>query len=141
MNREDAVRRIRALRNVTLENGALAPEVDNAGRLLQRIAERFAIEPEERQAQPRPMHSSAAWDYWCSLLSEFHIEGRRFCNRGSGMIGPDRLIVIKLDTSEWQGQRGDPGGYQALAKTPGFGSLSLSFVGKPPPPPTFSSAP
>ena len=132
MNREDALRRIRALRNVTLENGALAPEVDNAGRLLQRIAERFAIEPEERQAQPRPMHSSAAWDYWCSLLSEFHIEGRRFCNRGSGMIGPDRLIVIKLDTSEWQVQRVTRGGYQAIAKHRGLESLRLYLGGNAP---------
>jgi hypothetical protein len=125
MNREDAVRRIRALRKVTLENGALPPEVDNAGRLLQRIAERFAIEPEERQAQPHPMHSSAAWDYWCWLLSEFHVEGRRFCNRASGMMGPDRLIVIKLDTSEWQVQRVTPRGYQAIVKHRGLESLRV----------------
>ena len=63
MNREDALRKVRALRNVTLASGALPAEVDNAARLSKRIAERFAIECEERQEQPRPTQSSAAWDY------------------------------------------------------------------------------
>ena len=63
MNREDALRKVRALRNLTLASGALPAEVDNAARLSKRIAsERFAIDCEERQAQPRPTQSSASWD-------------------------------------------------------------------------------
>jgi hypothetical protein len=52
MNHEDAMRRIHALRNVTLSSGAFPAEVDTARRLSKRIAERFAIDPEERQPQP-----------------------------------------------------------------------------------------
>jgi hypothetical protein len=125
MNHDDAVRRIHALQNITLSSGAFPAEVDNAGRLLKRIAERFAIEPEEHQPQPRPMRSSAAWDYWCRLLGEFRIEARRFCNRANGMMGPDRLIVIKLDTGEWQIQRAAPGGRQTIVKHRGLESLRL----------------
>ena len=125
MNREDALRKVRALRNVTLASGALPAEVDNAARLSKRIAERFAIECEERQEQPRPTQSSAAWDYWRWLLSEFHIEARRFCNRASGAMGTDRLIVIRLDTSEWQLQRQTLAGYQTIFKQRGLESLRL----------------
>src|ERR1700687_2778969 len=125
MNREDALRTICALRNITLATGALPAEVENARRLLKRIAERFAIELEERQPQPRPEHCSAVWNYWCFLLSEFRIEARRFRNRASGMMGTDRLIVIKLDTGEWQVQRVTPGGYQTVVKHRGLESLRL----------------
>jgi hypothetical protein len=123
VNRKDALRKVRALRNVTLASGALPAEVDNAGRLSKRIAERFAIECEERQEQPRPTQSSATWDYWRWLLSEFRIEARRFCNRASGAMGTDRLIVIRLDTSEWQIQRQTLAGYQTVVKQRGLESL------------------
>jgi hypothetical protein len=125
MNHEDAIRRIHALRNVTLSSGAFPAEVDTARRPSKRIAERFAIDPEERQPQPRPMDSSAAWNYWCWMLREFCIEASRFRNRASATMGPDRLIVIKLDTGEWQIQRAALGGYQTIVKHRGLESLRL----------------
>jgi hypothetical protein len=47
------------------------------------------------------------------------------CNRASGTMGTDRLIVIRLDTSEWQVQRQTLAGYQTIVKQPGLESLRL----------------
>jgi hypothetical protein len=40
-------------------------------------------------------------------------------------MGKDRLIVIRLDTSEWKVQRLTLGGYQTIVKRRGLESLRL----------------
>ena len=47
MRTEDALRKIRLLRQVRTENGALATEVENAARLAKVLMERYAIKAED----------------------------------------------------------------------------------------------
>jgi hypothetical protein len=65
MNREDARRRIRALRRITENAGASTAEVETAAGPARRIAARFSVEACDEPFAPRPTlaSSSAAWDY------------------------------------------------------------------------------
>ena len=130
MNREDALRKVRALRNLRLASGALPAEVDNAARLSKRIAERFAIDCEERQAQPRPTQSSAAWDY-CWLLSEFRIEARRFCNPAALWVPTDSSSLGSTRVSG--SYNGRLSRYQTIFKQRGLESLRLYLQENAPP--------
>jgi hypothetical protein len=47
MRTEDALRKIGLLRKVRTENGAMAPEAENAARLAKALMERFAIRAED----------------------------------------------------------------------------------------------
>jgi hypothetical protein len=134
MNRDDALRRIRALRKLTIDEGASPAEAETAARLARQIGERFSIEPgiERFSAEPPSTSSSAAWDYWRWLLSEFHIEARRFCNRAFGKIGTDKQVVINLCTGEWQVQRVFLTGCETIAQKRGLDALRSYLHGNAP---------
>jgi hypothetical protein len=121
MKREDAMRKIRAMRNITMENGATPAEVDLAKQFVGRMILDYNIQRDE----PRPSvsrRSSAAWDYWRSLLGEFRLKPSRTFNRASVMIGPDYRIIINLGTNEWQVQQVSAG-YKTVFKRRGMESL------------------
>jgi hypothetical protein len=120
MKREDIIRKIRAMRNITPESGATPAEVDLAKQFVGRMIQNYDIQLDE----PRPSvpQRSSAWDYWRSLLGEFRLEPHRAFNRASVMVGTDYRVIINLGTTEWQVQQVSAGNKTVL-KHKGMESL------------------
>jgi len=113
MNREDALRRLRALRNLSEDEGAFPAEVESAKSLIRLLQERYDISDCAHQEEP-PLVPD--WPYWSWILDEFGIEGRRFLKSASAILDPTRIIIMRLDTGEWQVQRKTRFGYQVIAQ-------------------------
>ena len=116
---EDALRKIRLLRQVKAENGASDAEADNAAQIMRSLMERYAVKPEAvRSSDSAPFRGS--WVYWDHLAEEYGLELRRFGKRGSVSIGRDTQAVMRLDTGSWRVQRGSNGSTQVLAEGSGL---------------------
>ena len=121
MKREDAIRKIRAMRNITVENGATPAEVDMAKQFVDRMVRNYNIQLDEPRPNV-PQRTSAAWDYWRSLLEEFCLKPSRSFNRASVMMGADYRIIINLGTNEWHVQQVSTGN-KTVFKRRGMESL------------------
>lgn len=113
MNRDDALRKLRALNNLIADEGAFPAEVENAKALIRQIEERYAVDDPGSEQEP-PLVPD--WPYWDSILREFGIEGRRFLKSASAVLDPTRIIIIRLDSGEWEVQRKTRSGYQMIAR-------------------------
>lgn len=113
MNREDVLRRLSALRNLSENEGAFPAEVENAKNLIRALEERYAID-EYTPPQEPPLVPD--WPYWNWILGEFGLEGRRFLKSASAILDPTRIIIIRLDSGQWQVQRKTRFGYQIIAQ-------------------------
>ena len=118
MKIEDALRKIRLLRQVKPENGASDAEADNAAMLARTLMERFAVKSEDVRPNNGPLFRMS-WVYWEQLLAEYGLELRRFGKRGSAWIGRDKQVLMRLDTGEWRVQRTTPGGTEDVAADTG----------------------
>lgn len=114
MKIEDALRKIRLLRQVKPENGASDAEAENAAMLVRTLMERFAVKSEDVRPNNGPMFRMS-WVYWEQLLNEYGLELRRFGKRGSARIGRDQQVLIRLDTGEWRVERTTPVGAEQVA--------------------------
>lgn len=101
MKYEDALRKIRLLRQVKPENGSSEAEAESAAALVRTLMERFAVKPEETRPANGPLFRMS-WVYWDHLLAEFGLELEHFGKRGSARIGQDKKALIRLDTGEWR---------------------------------------
>ena len=124
MKLEDALRKIRLLRAVKQENGASEAEVASAANLVQSLMERFAVRPDDA-APIRPPIFRMSWVYWEQLCNEHGLELKRFGKRGSARIGPDRLVLIRLETGEWRVQRSARGVDETIAHDCGVEALRI----------------
>ncbi|HVB79498.1 MAG TPA: DUF2786 domain-containing protein [Candidatus Binataceae bacterium] len=122
MRAEDALRKIGLLRKVKTENGALAPEAENAARLAKALMERYAIRAEDIPASEGPAFRMT-WIYWQQLLGEFGFQLRHFGYRGNVAIGEDKIVYIKLGTSQWWIEQRSGGGWQTNVRDWGVESL------------------
>lgn len=83
----------------------------------------FAVEP-EAVLPPAPTIHRPSWVYWENLLSQYGLQLRRFGKRGSVTIASDRhMLLIRIDTGEWQAQKMGPGGWQVVAREVGLDSM------------------
>jgi hypothetical protein len=115
---EDALRKIRLLRQVKAENGSSEAEAENAGEIIRALMDRFAVKSED----VRPSNPSAfrmSWVYWDHMLEEHGLELRHFGKRGSASIGRDMQALMRLDTGEWRVQSGHNGSTRVLAEGQG----------------------
>jgi hypothetical protein len=96
---EEALRKIGLLRRMKTENGALAPEADNAARLVKALMERYAIKAEDIPAASQRSAFRMTWIYWQDLLRQFGLQLRHFGHRGNAAIGDDTIVYINLRTS------------------------------------------
>jgi hypothetical protein len=122
MKVEDALRKIRLLRLVNADNGASDAEAENASSLVRRLMDRFAVKSEETR-KPSPSQFRMSWVYWDHMLYDFGLELHHFGKRGSAQIGPDRQVLIRLDTGEWRVQQTTPGSNELLIKDTGVESF------------------
>jgi len=113
MNREDTLRRLRALRKLSEDEGAFPAEVESAKNLIRLLQERYDISDCAPEEAPQLVPD---WPYWNWILGEFGIEGRRFLKSASAILDPTRIIVMRLDTGEWQVQRKTRSGYHVIAQ-------------------------
>jgi hypothetical protein len=128
MKFEDALRKIRLLRQVKPENGSSDAEAESAASLVRTLMDRFAVEPEETRPANGPLFRMS-WVYWDHLLAEFGLELERFGKRGSARISQDKKAVIRLDTGEWRIQRTTPTGIEELFRDNGVESFQ-SYLNK-----------
>jgi hypothetical protein len=118
MKIEDALRKIRLLRQVKAENGSSNSEAESAAQIIRSLMERYAVKSEE----VRPANGSMfrmSWVYWDHLVEEYGLELRRFGKRGSVSIDRDMQAVMRLDTGSWRVQRGNNGSTEVLAEGTG----------------------
>jgi hypothetical protein len=128
MKIEDALRKIRLLRQVKCENGSSDAEAENAAQIIRSLMERYAVKSEEvRPSNNEPFRGS--WVYWDHLAEEYGLELRRFGKRGSVSIGRDTQAVLRLDTGSWRVQRGNNGSTQLLAEGTGVETFQ-SYLSK-----------
>jgi hypothetical protein len=128
MKFEDALRKIRLLRQVKPENGSSEAEAESAAALVRTLMERFAVKPEETRPANGPLFRMS-WVYWDHLLAEFGLELEHFGKRGSARIGQDKKALIRLDTGEWRIQRTTLTGTEELFKDTGVESFQ-SYLNK-----------
>jgi len=124
MKLEDALRKIRLLRQVKPEHGASDAEAENAAMLMRTLMDRFAVKSED----VRPSNGSLfrmSWVYWDHLLDEYGLELAHFGKRGSATISRDTQVLIRLDTGEWRVQRSRLGGTEPelVAEGEGVGTF------------------
>jgi hypothetical protein len=122
MNYDDALRKIRLLRQVRPENGACEAEAENAANLVQSLMDRFAVLPDQT-AQPRPPVFRMSWVYWENLANEYGLIFKHFGKRGSARIGGDRQVLIRLETGEWRVERSVLGKEETVASGQGVEAL------------------
>ncbi len=122
MRFEDALRKIRLLRQVKPENGSSEAESETAAALVHALMDRFAVKPEETRPTSGPIFRMS-WVYWDHLLAEFGLELEHFGKRGSARLSQDKKAVIRLDTGEWRIQRTTPAGTEELVKDTGVESF------------------
>jgi hypothetical protein len=123
MTVDDALRRIRLLKMVKTENGFSENESETALRMTETLLREHAVEPEAVLPSPPPMHRPS-WVYWQNLLSEYGLNLRRFGKRGSATIASNQhVILIRVDTGEWQVQKMGPGGWQVVLRDVGLDSM------------------
>jgi len=113
MNREDTVRRLRALRNLSEDRGAFPAEVESARSLIRSLEKRYGIEDPGPVPELPP---ASDWPAWNCMMREFGLEGRRFLKSASAIIDSTRIIIIRLDTGHWQVQRKTSSGYQVIVE-------------------------
>ena len=101
MRTEDALRKIGLLRKVRTENGAMAPEAENAARLAKALMERFAIRAEDIPTVSQRPAFRMTWIYWQELLGEYGLQLRHFGRRGNAQIAIDKIVYINLGTGQW----------------------------------------
>ena len=87
MKLEDALRKIRLLRQVKAEHGASDAEAENASAIIRTLMERFAVKSEEVRPSNEMPFRRMTWVYWDHLLEEHGLELRHFGKRGSVSIG------------------------------------------------------
>ena len=115
MNREDVVRRLSALRKLSLDQGAFPAEVECAKGLMRLLQERYGVEDAGLEPEPEPQ-PALDWFYWNQVLNEFGIEGRRFLKSASAMLDSTRNLIIRLDSGEWEVHQKTRSGYQMVLR-------------------------
>jgi hypothetical protein len=118
MKIEDALRKIRLLRQVKAENGSSEAEAESAAILIRALMDRFAVKPEE--VRPATDFKRMSWVYWDHLAAEHGLELGHFGKRGNVSINRDTQALIRLDTGDWRVQRGQNGSTQVLAEGQGL---------------------
>jgi hypothetical protein len=122
MRVEDALRKIRLLRQVIPERGASEYETETATRLVQALMERYSIGKEDVQPLAT-RRNRMTWVYWEQLLAEFGIALNRFGGRASASLGNGALIVIRLAAGHWHVQQVAPEGWKIAVRDSGLESL------------------
>jgi len=122
MRAEDALRKIKLLRRISTDNGAVAAEVETAQRLQKVLMERYAIKDWDIPGASRTTVSRLTWIYWQELLDEFGLPLDQFGNRGSVAVGNNKLY-IRLSTNQWWIEEKFPAGWRTTARNRGVESL------------------
>jgi Protein of unknown function (DUF2786) len=119
MKLEDALRKIRLLRQVKAENGSSEAEAENAAEIIRTLMDRFAVKSEEVRPSNEPPFRRMSWVYWDHLAEEHGLELGHFGKRGTVSIGQNTQALIRLDTGHWRVQSGHNGSTQVLAEGQG----------------------
>lgn len=123
MKLEDAIRKIRRLREYSVDRGASEAETATASNLAEQLMKRYGIGGEyTRAAAERPVFHQTNWFGWEQLFDSFGLELRRFGKRGSAIVNKT-TILVKADTSEWQAQKPSGDGWEVVVKDKGLESL------------------
>jgi len=122
MKIEDALRKIRLLRQVTPERGASDFEAETATRLVRPLTERYCVASEDARPAASP-RGRMTWVYWEALLREFDITLNRFGGRASASLGNGALVVIRLAAEAWHVQQPSPLGRKITVRDHGLESL------------------
>jgi hypothetical protein len=122
MSVDDALRKIRLLRQIRTENGASAAEADIAARKVKALMERYTIKADKSRAPQAPA-PQLTWVYWQELFNEFGVQFSHFGYRGSATLGPGRIVYIQLNTGRWWVKQRSAGSARTSARDRGVGSL------------------
>jgi len=129
MKLEDALRKIRLLRELSLDRGASEAEAVTATNLAKQLMDRYGIGREPvHPVNEGPVFHQTNWIYWQNLFDSFGLELRRFGKRGSAAVGK-ATVVVRADTNEWQVQRPSDDGWDVIIKDNGLDSLR-SYLSK-----------
>jgi hypothetical protein len=129
MKVDDALRKIRLMRRITLENGCTPSETENAMRLTQALTSQFSVDEADVRPIVAPSHR-LTWVYWQHLLNEFGFELRCFGKRASASLSnAQHVLVVKLDSGKWHVQRMTPRGWETELHGVGLDSLR-KYLGK-----------
>ena len=125
MTLEDALRKIRSLRQVKAQNGSSEAEAESATQIISTLMDRFAIKPEDVSPVTDMRPFRMTWDYWDNLVAEYGLQLRRFGKRGSVPISGEAQALIRLDTGLWRVQRGQNGSTQVVAEGTGVETFQI----------------
>src|SRR5579864_2117621 len=89
MRIEDALRKIRLLRQVKAANGSSEAEAENATALIRTLMDRFAVKSDEVRPSNDPTVHRMSWVYWDHTLEEHGLQLRYFGKRGNASIGQE----------------------------------------------------
>ena len=124
MRVEDALRKIALLRRINTENGAAAPEAENAYRLQKVLMARYAINASDiPDPSPPTTVFRLNWNYWNALLDQFGLRLNHFGGRGSAEVSRNIVAHIVLGTSQWWIKEKSPSGWQTTIRGCGVESL------------------
>ncbi len=114
MTIDNALRKIRLLGRITLQNGAAEAEAETASKLARALMERFCIRAEDARSVANAS-SQLTWVYCERLLEEFGIELSRFGRRGNAQLGRGLRAFINLDTGHWCVKKQSAEGWKTIA--------------------------
>jgi len=130
MNREEALRKIALLREMTLENGASASEADAASRLAQDLMQRYVAEPIKKVHTPPTFVKVApvkaqevSTEPWARLLDEFGLQLKTFNGRCSAALSRTTRLLVRAEDQRWEVQETSATGWKATTRGFGFNAL------------------
>jgi hypothetical protein len=124
MNRDDAMRKVRLLKQVRPENGATEPEADNAQRLAKRLIDQHVLETSDWTSFKGKSETRRSWVYWEHIADEHRVTLSHFGTRGSIRLDDGKMLVlIELGSGEWQVQRASRAGYETVRRGRGLESF------------------
>ena len=109
MDRENALRKLVALRKIRVDLGASPHEAENAHRISERLMSKHEISPDDvvRFNLTRGGSATVDWTSWQLAVQDFGLTMDRFGSRGQIRLPDDTMVFVSLN-------RGDLGNWRAL---------------------------
>ncbi|HVN88640.1 MAG TPA: DUF2786 domain-containing protein [Candidatus Binataceae bacterium] len=127
MNRQEALRKIALLRQMTLDNGASASEAAAAAKLAQDLMSRYVGEPKKveppRSVQVAVKAQEVPTEPWARLLDEFGYQLKTFNGRCSAGLSRTSRLLIRAEDQRWEVQESSLTGWRTTTRGIGFHSL------------------
>lgn len=128
MDRQEALRKIALLREMTLDNGASPSEAEVAARMVDDLLRRYVGESEKKVEAPTSVKvavkaQEVSTEPWARLLDEFGFQLKTFNGRCSAGLSRTKRLLVRVEDQRWEVQESSAAGWKTASRGIGFHAL------------------